>query len=260
MIRLVKIGGNVVDSPELLEKFCTDFASLEGPKILVHGGGKLASEFQRRLGLEPQMVEGRRVTDAGTLQIVTMVYAGWCSKHVTALLQERGCNAMGLAGCDAALIRADRRPPKTLSDGVTVVDYGLVGDVTPESINTEVIRQLLDMGIVPVFSAITCDGKGSLLNTNADTVAAAISSAINAELLYCFEKNGVLYDRNDPASVIPVLDAVLYGKLKAEGRVAEGMIPKLDNAFSALEKGAAGVVIKHSGQLLDGDAGTRLIL
>ncbi len=260
MIKVVKIGGNVVDSPELLGQFCTDFAALEGPKVLVHGGGKLASDFQRRLGLEPQMVEGRRVTDAQTLQIVTMVYAGWCSKHITATLQERGCNAMGLAGCDASLIMASRRPPRTLSDGVTRVDYGLVGDVTPESINSEAIRQLLDMGVVPVFCAITCDGRGGLLNTNADTVAAAISSAINAELLYCFEKNGVLYDRNDPASVIPVLNQGLYGRLKEEGRVAEGMIPKLDNAFSALEKGAAGVRIMHSGQLPDGDAGTKLIL
>ncbi len=260
MISVVKIGGNVIDCPELLERFCEDFSALRGPKILVHGGGKLASDFQRRLGAEPQMIEGRRVTGPDTLKLVTMVYAGWCSKHITALLQKHGCNAMGLAGCDASIISSDRRPPKTLSDGKTVVDYGLVGDVTPESVDAVRIRQLLDIGIVPVFCAITHDGGGELLNTNADTVAAAISSAINAKLLYCFEKNGVLYSLNDSTSVIPRLDFNLYTQLKREGRIAAGMIPKLDNAFSALRAGAAGVRIKHSGQLLDGDAGTELTL
>ncbi len=260
MISVVKIGGNVIDSQELLEKFCDDFAALEGPKVLVHGGGKMASDFQRRLGVEPQMIEGRRVTDADTLQLVTMVYAGWCSKHITALLQTRGCNAMGLAGCDASIIRAGRRAPKLLSDGVTLVDYGLVGDVTPESVDAAKIRQLLDMGIVPIFSAITHDGRGELLNTNADTIAASISSAINAKLLYCFEKNGVLYNLDDSSSVIPRLDFGLYTSLKREGRIAAGMIPKLDNAFSALRAGAAGVTIKHSAQLLDPLAGTTLVI
>ena len=260
MIRVVKIGGNVVDSQELLEKFCDDFAALDGPKVLVHGGGKIASDFQRRLGMEPQMVEGRRVTDSETLQLVTMVYAGWCSKHITALLQSRGCNAMGLAGCDASLIRADRRPPKTLSDGHTVVDYGLVGDVKPDSVDADRLQKLIGSGIVPVFCAISHDGRGALLNTNADTIASAISVAINAELLYCFEKNGVLYDRNDSSSVIPVLEFSGYCRLKDENRVAEGMIPKLENAFSALRSGAAGVRILHSGSLTDDKAGTRLVL
>lgn len=260
MIKVVKIGGNVVDSPELLEKFCDDFASLEGPKVLVHGGGKIASDFQRRLGMEPQMVEGRRVTDSQTLQLVTMVYAGWCSKHITALLQSRGCDAMGLAGCDASLIKASRRAPRLLSDGKTTLDYGLIGDVKPESVNAEALRKLIDSGIVPVFCAISHDGCGELLNTNADTIASAISAAINAELLYCFEKNGVLYSLNDPDSVIPSLDMGTYIRLKEEGRVAQGMIPKLDNAFSALRAGAASVRILHSANLLDGDAGTKLAL
>ncbi len=260
MISVVKIGGNVIDSPELLEKFCDDFAALEGPKVLVHGGGKIASDFQRRLGTEPQMIEGRRITDPDTLQLVTMVYAGWCSKHITALLQARGCNAMGLAGCDASIIRAGRRAPKLLSDGVTLVDYGLVGDVSPESVDASKIRQLLDMGVVPVFSAITHDGRGELLNTNADTIAASISSAINAKLLYCFEKNGVLYSLDDSSSVIPRLDFGLYTSLKREGRIAAGMIPKLDNAFAALRAGAAGVTVKHSAQLLEPGAGTTLVI
>lgn len=260
MIKVVKIGGNVVDSPELLEKFCADFASLEGPKVLVHGGGKIASDFQRRLGMEPQMVEGRRVTDPQTLQLVTMVYAGWCSKHITAILQSRGCNAMGLAGCDASIIKASRRAPKLLSDGVTRLDYGLVGDVKPESVDAGRLLELIGTGTVPVFCAISHDGHGELLNTNADTIASSISSAIKAELLYCFEKNGVLYSLDDPDSVIPSLDFNGYTRLKDEGRVAQGMIPKLDNAFSALRSGAVGVRILHSSSLLDGSAGTRLTL
>ncbi len=260
MIKVVKIGGNVVDSAELLEKFCSDFAALEGPKVLVHGGGKIASGLQRRLGMEPRMVEGRRVTDAETLRLVTMVYAGWCSKHIAALLQSRGCNAMGLAGCDASLITASRREPRLLSDGSTLLDYGFVGDVRAESVDTVALLKLIDMGIVPLFCAISHDGLGELLNTNADTIAGAISAALKAELLYCFEKNGVLYDLNDDSSVIPHLDQDAYSRLKAEGRVAQGMIPKLDNAFSALRSGAASVRILHSGSLPDAEAGTRLVL
>ncbi len=259
MIKVVKIGGNVIDNPQALERFCSDFAALDGAKVLVHGGGKLASDFQRRMGLEPQMVEGRRVTDGETLRLVTMVYAGWCSKHIAALLQSRGCNAIGLAGCDASLIKAARRPPKTLSDGRTVVDYGLVGDVTKASVDAAGIRQLLDQGTVPVFCAITHDGCGTLLNTNADTIASSIAAALEAELLYCFEKNGVLYDRDDPDSVIRVIDPALYHSLKAEGRVADGMIPKIDNAFAALGDGARCVRLKNSAQLLEAEAGTLFV-
>ena len=183
MIKVVKIGGNVVDNEELLRQFCRDFALLEGPKLLVHGGGALASRMQKQLGMEPRMIEGRRVTDEDTLRIVTMVYAGWCNKHISALLQAAGCNALGLSGCDASVITAGRRPPKTLSDGRTLVDYGYVGDVTPASVNSAAIRGFLDSGLVPVFCAINHDGRGNLLNTNADTVASSISAALNAELL-----------------------------------------------------------------------------
>ncbi len=259
MIKVVKIGGNVVDNETLLTQFCRDFAKLDGPKVLVHGGGALASRMQKQLGTEPKMIEGRRVTDEDTLRIVTMVYAGWCNKHITALLQSAGCNAIGLAGCDAAVITAGRRPPRLLSDGVTSVDYGYVGDVTPASVNTAALDALMQAGLTPVFCAINHDGRGNLLNTNADTVASSISSALNAELLYCFEKNGVLYDKFDDTSVIPSIGPGKFERLKAEGRIAEGMIPKLENSFAALRAGAASVVIKHSSDLLR-DTGTRLTL
>ena len=246
MTSVYKIGGNVVDDPAALERFCRAFSAVQGPKVLVHGGGVRASQVQKALGQEPVKIEGRRVTDAQTLEVVTMVYAGWCNKDIVARLQAAGCNAIGLAGCDGGVITARRRPPKTLSDGVTKVDFGFVGDVTPDSVNRGLILQLLDGGLVPVFSAINHDGAGQLLNTNADTMAAAISVALGAKLFYCFEKNGVLCDRNDDDSVIPVLDPQAYVRLKAEGRVAEGMIPKLDNAFRALQDGAAGVVIRNA--------------
>ena len=258
MISLYKVGGNVVEDPAALDLFCRQFAALEGPKVLVHGGGVRASQVQKALGQEPVKIEGRRVTDAQTLEVVTMVYAGWCNKSIVTRLQGLGCDAIGLAGCDGGAVTARRRPPKTLSDGVTVVDFGFVGDVTAASVNCEFIFRLLDAGLVPVFSAINHDGAGQLLNTNADTMAAALSVALGAKLFYCFEKNGVLCDRNDDDSVIPVLDPAGYDRLKAEGRVAEGMIPKLDNAFQALRDGAAGVVIRNADLLAPG--GTELKL
>lgn len=259
MIKVVKIGGNVVNNPDMIEKFCKDFSELPGPKILVHGGGKMASKVQKDLGKEAVKIEGRRVTDEDTLKVVTMVYAGWCNKYIVACLQKYGCNAVGLAGCDGSAIRADRRPPKTLSDGQTVVDYGFVGDVSSASVNTAFIDMLLDNGCVPVFCAIDHNGRGQLLNTNADTIASAVAVAMNGILVFCFEKNGVLYDKDDDSSIIPSIDPALYSKLKSEGRVADGMIPKLDNSFAALREGAAGVVIKHSSDLLK-DSGTTLTL
>lgn len=260
MIKVVKIGGNVVDNPELLTKFCTDFAKMEGPKVLVHGGGVLASQIQKALGQEPVKIEGRRVTDAETLKIVTMVYSGWCNKNIVALLQKNGCNAIGLSGCDASVIKAAKRAPRTLSDGVTVVDYGYVGDVTPASVNTGFLGKLLDEGLTPVLCAINHDGEGNLLNTNADTIASSVAVALGAELIYCFEKKGVLSDISDESSVIPAITTDSYGDLKARGIIADGMIPKLDNSFQALQGGAARVVIKHSDDLLSPTAGTTLTL
>lgn len=287
MIRIVKIGGNIVDNPELLSKFVKDFAAMPGMKILVHGGGVLASQMQKAMGMTPQMVEGRRVTDEDTLKVVTMVYAGWCSKNITALLQAEGCNAIGLSGADGNAIKAQKRPPMQVESLGKEVDYGYVGDVTAESINNSFIYSLLEKGIVPVFNAINHDGKGNLLNTNADTIASSVATAManyryrsprevccrceecthcsddgrlthETELIYCFEKDGVLYDKDDDSSVIPEIDRPYFDKLKEEGRVADGMIPKLTNAFKAIDKGVARVIIKHA-ENLNNDKGTTLI-
>lgn len=287
MIRIVKIGGNIVDNPELLSKFVKDFAAMPGMKILVHGGGVLASQMQKAMGMTPQMVEGRRVTDEDTLKVVTMVYAGWCSKNITALLQAEGCNAIGLSGADGNAIKAQKRPPMQVESLGKEVDYGYVGDVTAESINSSFIYSLLEKGIVPVFNAINHDGKGNLLNTNADTIASSVATAManyryrsprevccrceecthcsddgrlthETELIYCFEKDGVLYDKDDDSSVIPEIDRPYFDKLKEEGRVADGMIPKLTNAFKAIDKGVARVIIKHA-ENLNNDKGTTLI-
>jgi len=251
MITVVKCGGQVLDDDLLLEAFCRDFAALEGPKVLVHGGGALAGRFQKALGIEPVKYEGRRVTDDATLQVVTMVYAGWCNKRVVSLLQADGCNAVGLSGCDGSVITASKRPPLTLSDGRTV-DFGWVGDVTPARVKAVFLKLLLDQGMTPVLSAINHDGEGHLLNTNADTVAASVAAALGASLVTCFEQPGVLRDREDPASVIPIINKESYATLKADGIVADGMIPKLDQAFDALAQGAREVRICHSSALLTG--------
>ena len=277
-IQVIKIGGNVVDNPLLLEQFIRDFSGLDGPKVLVHGGGVMASQMQKRLGQQPVMIDGRRVTDTDTLKVVTMVYAGWCSKSIVALLQKHGCNAVGLSGADADLIRATRRPPVRKAgqaDGETVtIDYGYVGDVDPHMINAGFLYHLTDAGITPVICAITHDGNGSLLNTNADTIASSVAVSLasyikegirteslssgkpaelpEVSLIYCFEKDGVLYDKDDDNSVIPGITPEYYSRLKREGRVAAGMIPKLDNAFNALEHGVKEVVIKHAGNLGNG--------
>jgi len=251
MIHVVKCGGQVLDDDLLLEDFCRDFAALEGSKVLVHGGGALAGRFQKALGIEPVKYEGRRVTDSATLQVVTMVYAGWCNKRVVSLLQADGCNAVGLSGCDGSVITASKRPPLTLSDGRTV-DFGWVGDVTPASVKADFLKLLLDQGMTPVLSAINHDGEGHLLNTNADTVAASVAAALGASLVTCFEQPGVLRDREDPASVIPIINKESYATLKADGTVADGMIPKLDQAFDALAQGAKEVRICHSSALLTG--------
>jgi len=259
MITVVKIGGNVVDSEEALQSFCRDFAALQGPKVLVHGGGVMASRVLREMGIEPVMVEGRRVTDERTLKVVTMVYAGWANKHIAALLQSCACNAIGLSGCDAGVITAQKRAPRTLLDG-SVLDYGYVGDVNPSSVNVEAILKLLDGGFTPVLCAINHDGRGNLLNTNADTVASAVASALNAKLLYCFELNGVLMDKDDPSTLLPSLETQQFEKLKAEGVIAGGMLPKVENCLNALRGGACEVVIKNSSALLDETAGTRIML
>ena len=287
MIRVVKIGGNVVDNPELLREFVRDFAAVPGMKILVHGGGVMASQMQKEMGLTPVMIEGRRVTDEAALKVVTMVYAGWCSKNITALLQAEGCNAIGLSGADGNAVKARKRPPVHIESLGKEIDYGYVGDVTGESVNAGFIYALLERGIVPVFNAINHDGAGNLLNTNADTIASSVATAManyryrsprevccrceecthcsddgrlthETELIYCFEKDGVLYDKDDDSSVISEISRSRFEELKKEGIVADGMIPKLANSFKAIDNGVARVVIKHARNLLN-DKGTVLI-
>ena len=278
MIKVVKIGGNVVDNPVLLREFVKDFAAMPGMKVLIHGGGVMASQMQKDMGMTPVMVEGRRVTDEEALKVVTMVYAGWCNKNIVALLQAEGCNAIGLTGADGNAITARKRPPVHVESLGLDVDYGYVGDVNAESVNAGFIYSLLEKGIVPVFNAINHDGQGNLLNTNADTIASSVAIAMAnhkyrskndvchrceecthccddgrlthvTDLIFCFEKDGVLYDKDDDSSVIPEIDRERFAELKAEGRVADGMIPKLTNSFKAIDSGVSKVIIKHARNL-----------
>lgn len=257
MIQVFKIGGNVVDNPVMLNDFLKDFAEIPGPKVLVHGGGVMASQMQKALGMTPVMIQGRRVTDEETLKVVTMVYAGWCNKTITALLQANGCNAIGLTGADGNAICARRRPPVDI-DG-QMVDYGFVGDVRPEGVNTTFLKSLLEQGIVPVLCAINHDSQGNLLNTNADTIASSVAIALGegTRLIYCFEKDGVLADKDDDSSVIPHISEKDFTRLKAEGVIADGMIPKLQNAFKAINTGVSSVIIKHARNILN-ETGTIL--
>lgn len=259
MIQVFKIGGNVIEDAGMLDNFCREFASVPGEKILVHGGGVMASEMQKALGIPVVKIEGRRVTDAETLKVVTMTYAGWCNKLLVSALQKYGCNAAGLSGCDANVIRADRRPPISLMDGAPAIDYGFVGDVRTESVNAEVLRAFLHLGITPVLCAINHDGSGQLLNTNADTVAGSIAAAMKASLVCCFELDGVLADRNDPSSVISVISEADFKRMKADGSIADGMIPKIKNCLSALKDGAVSATIKSAARIGD-NSGTKIKL
>lgn len=249
MINVVKIGGNVIDSPEALDAFLNEFARLEGKKILVHGGGKEATRMSRSMGIEAKMIDGRRVTDRQTLDIVTMVYAGLINKRIVAALQKRGCNAVGLTGADGNAIPATRRPAEP-------IDYGFVGDIDPLKVNAPFMAALLDAGCVPVFCAICHDSQGTLLNCNADSVAAAVALGASriapTRLTYCFEKAGVMTDLNDESSVIPLVTAETFESLRRQGIVAEGMIPKLQNALASARQGVAEVRICKAEALLTG--------
>lgn len=260
MLSVIKIGGNVVDNPGLRQQFLQDFAALEGPKILVHGGGKIATQVAVKLGVETVMVEGRRVTDAAMLDVVTMVYGGLVNKQLVARLQANGCNAFGLTGADGAVIRSKKRTGWS-------VDYGFVGDI--EAVDAGQIARLLEAGFVPVFAPLTFDATlASMLNTNADTqaqaIAVALSRLFDVNLVYCFEKKGVLVDPDDDSTVIPELTPSLFAEHKASGVISAGMIPKLDNAFKALSDGVRQVTICHAedirGAVATGTAGTRIRL
>ena len=256
MIQVIKIGGGVLENEASREMFLRQFAAVEGPKVLVHGGGRLATTMAERLGVKTQMIDGRRVTDRETLDIVTMVYGGLVNKQVVTLLHTMGVNAIGLTGADGGWMRSVKRPIKN------GIDYGFVGDVT--EVNGEHLRMLLDNGLTPVIAPITYSEEGLLLNTNADTVASETAIALveatgerqeargDVQLTFCFEKAGVLSNPDDESSVIAKIIPETYTQLKADGIISGGMIPKIDNAFAALQEGVQTVRITHANNILGG--------
>lgn len=252
-ITIVKVGGAVVEDEAQLTQLLKDFAAIDGNKVLVHGGGRSATKIAAQLGIETKMVNGRRITDKDMLGVVTMVYGGLVNKNLVAKLQSVGVNALGLTGADINMIRSHKRPVK---DGV---DFGYVGDV--DQANGDMLHTLIEAGIVPVMAPLTHDGKGNILNTNADTIASETAKALaqyyDVTLMYCFEKKGVLRNPDDDDSVIPTITAEEFHQLVAEGVVAGGMIPKLENSFSAIQNGVKQVVITLA-SAIDGKHGTIL--
>lgn len=250
-LTIIKVGGKIVEEEETLYALLDRFASLPGHKMLVHGGGRSATRLATQLGIESRMVEGRRITDAETLRVVTMVYGGLVNKNIVAGLQARGVNALGLTGADMNAILSVKRPVKE-------VDYGFVGDV--KQVNAELLADLIAKGIVPVMAPLTHDGAGHLLNTNADTIAGetakALSRHFEVTLVFCFEKRGVLRDEHDDDSVIPTIDRTLFAQLTAEGIIQGGMIPKVENSLQALEAGVSQVIITQADALGQPGAGT----
>lgn len=243
-LSIVKIGGNVIENKAELSKFLTLFAQLTGPKILVHGGGKKATNILRQMGIPPKMIGGRRITDVETLEVITMVYGGLTNKNIVAELQANKCNAIGLSGADANSIQAHKRPVKD-------IDYGFAGDV--DGINSKMISKLLEAELTPVFCALTHDSNGQLLNTNADTIASELaigmSELYDTTLYYCFEKKGVLMDVEDDDSVVKHIDSKKYQELLSDGIIADGMLPKLENCFHALNQNVTKVCIGHPAML-----------
>ncbi|MFI5131920.1 MAG: acetylglutamate kinase [Chitinophagales bacterium] len=254
---VIKIGGNIIDDETKLASFLQAFSEIKEKKILVHGGGKMATALAEKMGVEQKLVDGRRLTDAETLKIVTMVYAGYINKNIVAGLQANHCNAMGLCGADGDSILAHKR-------NHPVMDYGFVGDV--DTINSPLLKNLLDQNIAIVFAPITHDQQGQLLNTNADTIAQELAKGMcglfDVSLVYSFEKSGVLLDTADDSSVIPEITAAYYQQLKARQKIFAGMIPKLDNAFMALNSGVKKVLIgkaEELARLVNGKTGTAII-
>ena len=243
-LSVIKIGGNIIEDETSLHAFLKLFSNIKGKKILVHGGGKRATHFESKLGIESKMINGRRITDAETLEVITMVYGGLVNKNVVAKLQALGTDAIGLTGADSNSIQSDKRPVKE-------IDYGFVGDI--KKVANKSIEKLLQADFTPVFCAITHDGKGQLLNTNADTitsqVAVGMSEIYETSIYYCFELNGVLEDFNDKNSVVKILNPSVYKELLANGVISDGMIPKLDNCFDALNNGVHKVHIGNTSML-----------
>ena len=256
-LTVIKIGGNIVDDAQALSDFIQAFSQVDTPKILVHGGGKLATKLADQLGISTDMIEGRRITTAEMLPVAVMVYAGLINKQIVAQLQSKKCDAFGVSGADAQLISSHKRALKT-------VDYGFVGDFNPEDVNCTRLIQLLDLGLCPVFSAITADKAGQLLNTNADTIASnlaiALATHFEVDLVYCFERKGVLRNIQEETSVISTINRNSFEQLKAEGVIAAGMLPKIENALAAVDQQVAQVYIKQARDLLDSTMGTRISL
>ena len=250
-LTVIKVGGGIVEEEATLNQLLTDFSAIEGYKVLVHGGGRSATKLAAQLGIESKMVNGRRITDAETLKVVTMVYGGLVNKNIVAGLQAKGVNAMGLTGADMNVIRSVKRPVKD-------VDYGFVGDV--EKVNADLLGNLIRQGVVPVMAPLTHDGQGCMLNTNADTIAGetakALAELFDVTLVFCFEKKGVLRDADDDDSVIPVITPELFREYVDKGIIQGGMIPKLENSFSAIDAGVSQVVITLASAIHQPGSGT----
>jgi len=251
---IVKVGGGIVEEHDTLEQLLDDFNAIPGNKLLVHGGGRSATALAEKLGIESRMVNGRRITDSAMLDVVTMVYGGLVNKRIVASLQARGINAIGISGADCNVMLSDKRPVKD-------IDYGFVGDI--KAVNAVFLASLIDQGIIPVLAPLTHDGKGQILNTNADTIAGeaakALASVFRVTLIYCFEKPGVLMDENDENSVIPYLSYYDFPRLVQDGTISGGMIPKIQNAFEALQAGVSSVLITKA-ENLDKLTGTTIAL
>lgn len=254
-LTIIKVGGKIVENPESLNALLQDFAAVEGKKLLVHGGGRSATQMAARLGVETKMVDGRRITDEAMLEVVTMVYGGLVNKRIVAGLQALGIDAVGLTGADMNIVLSDKRK-------VSAVDYGWVGDV--KRVNAEAVATLIESGCCPVVAPLTHDGCGHMLNTNADTMAGEMAKAMAAHydvtLMFCFEKPGVLADENDDSSLIPTITPAVLDDLKCRGVVSGGMIPKLDNAIACVSAGVESVVITQADRIADPYAGTKICL
>ncbi|CCY52717.1 MULTISPECIES: acetylglutamate kinase [Bacteroides] len=251
-LTVIKVGGKIVEEEATLNRLLDDFTTIEGHKVLVHGGGRSATKIAAQLGIESKMVNGRRITDSETLKVVTMVYGGLVNKNVVAGLQARGVNALGLTGADMNVMRSVKRPVKE-------VDYGFVGDV--EKVDASLLSDLIYKGVVPVMAPLTHDGKGHMLNTNADTIAGetakALATLFDVTLVFCFEKKGVLRDENDDDSVIPLITPAEFKQYVADGIIQGGMIPKLENSFAAIDAGVSEVIITLA-SAISGEEGTRI--
>ena len=254
VLKIIKIGGKLIEDESKFQRFLSDFSALEGPKILVHGGGNFATEMALKLGYESKLIDGRRITDADSLKVIIMTYGGLINKSIVAKLQAQNCNAIGLCGADGKSIISVRRPVKE-------IDYGFVGDI--EEVNSRFISSLLDQNITPVFSAISCTRKGELLNTNGDSVASEIAAAMSGnyetQLYYCFEKKGVLANAEDDDSVIKSIDKRKYKELLDEKIISEGMLPKLHNCFQALESGVSAIYLGNAALLQEKSSHTKIV-